>query len=215
MSRNLTKLLGDSAQTRVAVSELRRMAGDDSDVRLITEILARAHSIIRALGLDPADTTGKEVYQALMAAAPRIDQTAWARASDWVMMDFDGQIISFHPVDIVENYHHQLPYGQHRIESGKRGLGYEITRRFSAHPRTHTPTVERVVCEGGICYIASAVGEPVKSASPFRLPVANTKPKNHKSFSTPKPVKPKKSSSKKPHKKTRQNSNTPKKFRKA
>ena len=215
MSRNLTKLLGDSVRTRVAISELRRMAGDDSDVRLITEILARAHSIIRALGLDPADTTGREVYQALMAAAPRLDQTAWARASDWVMMDFDGQVISFHPVDIVENYHHQLPYGQHRIESGKRGLGYEITRRFSAHPRTHTPTVERVVCEGGICYIASAVGEPVKSASPFRLPVANTKPKNHKSFSTPKPVKPKKSSSKKPHKKTRQNSNTPKKFRKA
>ena len=215
MSRNLTKLLGDSAQTRVAVSELRRMTGDDSDVRLITEILARAHSIIRALGLDPADTTGKEVYQALMAAAPRIDQTAWARASDWVMMDFDGQIISFHPVDIVENYHHQLPYGQHRIESGKRGLGYEITRRFSAHPRTHTPTVERVVCEGGICYIASAVGEPVKSASPFRLPVANTKPKNHKSSSASTSVKPKKSSSKKPHKNTRQNSNTPKKFRKA
>jgi len=189
------------------------MAGDDSDVRLITEILARAHSIIRALGLDPADTTGREVYQALMAAAPRLDQTAWARASDWVMMDFDGQVISFHPVDIVENYHHQLPYGQHRIESGKRGLGYEITRRFSAHPRTHTPTVERVVCEGGICYIASAVGEPVKSASSFRLPVVNTKPKNHKSSSAP--VKPKKSSGKKPHKKTRQNSNTPKKFRKS
>lgn len=213
MSRNLTKLLGDSVQTRVAVSELRRMAGDDSDVRLITEILARAHSIIRALGLDPADTTGREVYQALMAAAPRLNQTAWAKASDWVMMDFDGQIISFHPVDIVENYHHQLPYGQHCIESGKRGLGYEITRRFSAHPRTHTPTVERVVCEGGICYIASAVGEPVKSASPFQLPVANTKPKSRKLASVP--VKPQKSGSKKSHKKTRQNSNTSKKLRKA
>lgn len=213
MSRNLTKLLGDSVQTRVAVSELRRMAGDDSDVRLITEILARAHSIIRALGLDPADTTGREVYQALMAAAPRLNQTAWAKASDWVMMDFDGQIISFHPVDIVENYHHQLPYGQHRIESGKRGLGYEITRRFSAHPRTHTPTVERVVCEGGICYIASAVGEPVKSASPFQLPVANTKPKSRKLASVP--VKPQKSGSKKSHKKTRQNSNTSKKLRRA
>lgn len=213
MSRNLTKLLGDSVQTRVAVSELRRMAGDDSDVRLITEILARAHSIIRALGLDPADTTGREVYQALMAAAPRLNQTAWAKASDWVMMDFDGQIISFHPVDIVENYHHQLPYGQHCIESGKRGLGYEITRRFSDHPRTHTPTVERVVCEGGICYIASAVGEPVKSASPFQLPVAKTKPKSRKSASVP--VKPQKSGSKKSHKKTRQNSNTSKKLRKA
>ena len=198
MSRNLTKLLGDSVRTRVAVSELRRMAGDDSDVRLITEILARAHSIIRALGLDPADTTGREVYQALMAAAPRIDQIAWARASDWVMMDFDGQVISFHPVDIVENYHHQLPYGQHRIESGKRGLGYEITRRFSAHPRTHTPTVERVVCEGGICYVASAV--------------ANAKPKCRKSAAVP--VKSKKSASKKPHKKSQQNANTLKKSQK-
>lgn len=199
MSRNLTKLLGDSAPTRIAVSELRRMAGDDSDVRLITEILARAHSIIRALGLDPADTTGREVYQALMAAAPRIEQTAWAKASDWVMMDFDGQVVSFHPVDIVENYHHQLPYGQQRTESGKRGLGYEITRRFSAHPRTHVPTVERVVCEGGICYIASAVGEPVKSASPFQLPVANAASKSHKSSSAP--TKPKKSGSKKSRKK--------------
>ena len=213
MSRNLTKLLGDSVRTRVAVSELRRMAGDDSDVRLITEILARAHSIIRALGLDPADTTGREVYQALIAAAPRIDQTAWARASDWVMMDFDGQVISFHPVDIVENYHHQLPYGQHRIESGKRGLGYEITRRFSAHPRTHTSTVERVVCEGGICYIASAVGEPIKSVSPFQLPVAKTKPKSRKLASVP--VKSQKSGSKKSHKKTQPNSNTSKKLRKA
>ena len=212
MSRNLTKLLGDSVRTRVAVSELRRMAGDDSDVRLITEILARAHSIIRALGLDPADTTGREVYQALMAAAPRIDQIAWARASDWVMMDFDGQVISFHPVDIVENYHHQLPYGQHCIESGKRGLGYEITRRFSAHPRTHTPTVERVVCEGGICYVASAVSEPVKSASPFQLPVANAKPKRRKSAAVP--VKSKKSASKKPHKKSQQNANTLKKSQK-
>ena len=132
MSRNLTKLLGDSVRTRVAVSELRRMAGDDSDVRLITEILARAHSIIRALGLDPADTTGREVYQALMAAAPRIDQIAWARASDWVMMDFDGQVISFHPVDIVENYHHQLPYGQHRIESGKRARTRRLLSASSA-----------------------------------------------------------------------------------
>ena len=43
MSRNLTKLLGDSVRTRVAVSELRRMAGDDSDVRLITEIQLAVH----------------------------------------------------------------------------------------------------------------------------------------------------------------------------
>ncbi len=153
MSKRLNQLLGGDAKSQIALTELRRMAGDDSDVRLLAEILARAHSILRALGLDPRDTTGKEVYQALMAAAPQIEQTAWAKASNWVVLDFDGQIISFHPIDIVENYHHQLPLGQHRTANGKKGLGYEITRRYKNHPRTHKASVERVVCEGGICWI--------------------------------------------------------------
>lgn len=156
MARQLANLLGDSPKVRIAVNDLRRMTGDDSDVRLLAEILARAHSILRALGLDPRDTTGKEVYQALMAAAPRIEQTAWAKASDWVMMDFDGQIISFHPIDVVENYHHQLPYDKQRTTNGKKGLGYEITRRYKKHPRTHDDAVRRVVCEGGICWIEPA-----------------------------------------------------------
>ncbi len=134
MSKRLNQLLGGDAKSQIALTELRRMAGDDSDVRLLAEILARAHSILRALGLAPKDTTGKEVYQALMAAAPQIEQTAWAKASNWVVLDFDGQIISFHPIDIVENYHHELPFGQHRTANGKKGLGYEITRRYKKTP---------------------------------------------------------------------------------
>lgn len=156
MAKNLEKLLGESLQTRIALHELQRMAGDDSDVRLIADILARGHSIIRALGFDPSDTTAPEVYQALMALAPRIEQVAWAKASEWVLMDFDGQVISFHPIDIIENYHHQLPLGQHKTYQGRRGLGYEITRRYTEHPATHNETVERVVCQGGICYTERA-----------------------------------------------------------
>lgn len=155
MASKLAKLLGNSPQSQIALYELRKMARDDSDVRLIADIMARAHSILRALGLDPANTTGKEVYQALLAAAPNIQNTAWAKASEWVMMEFDGQIISFHPVDVVENYHHQLEFGKHRVDQGKKGLGYEITRRYKKHPRTHDKSVERVVCQGGICFIES------------------------------------------------------------
>lgn len=151
MAHNLTKLLGNSVQTRMAMSELRRMTGDDSDVRLIAEVLARAHTIIRSLGLDPRDTTAEEVYQALLAIAPRIEEWAPFKDSDWVMADFDGQIISFHPVDIVENYHHQLPLGQHRAAAGKVALGQEVYRRYRTHPQTHNPTVSRIVCDGGIC----------------------------------------------------------------
>ena len=51
------KLLGGDAKKRRALTELRQMTRDDSDVRLIAEILARAHSIIRSLGLDPSNAT--------------------------------------------------------------------------------------------------------------------------------------------------------------
>ena len=51
MAKNLEKLLGESLQARIALGELRQMTGDDSDVRLIADILARGHSIVRRLGL--------------------------------------------------------------------------------------------------------------------------------------------------------------------
>lgn len=153
MSSHLNRLLGGENRQQRALIDLQRMTRDDSDVRLLADVLARAHSILRALGLDPRDTTGEEVYRALMAVAPRVEEMACFKASDWVLAEFDGQVISFHPVDIVENYHHQLPFGKHQTTHGKKGLGYEITRRYKNHARTHNATVERVVCDGGICWI--------------------------------------------------------------
>jgi hypothetical protein len=152
-AQKLATLLGGDSRTNIALTDLRCMTRDDSDVRLIADILARAHSIIRALGLDPRDATAKEIYQALLAVAPNVEQTACFKDSEWVVAEFDGQVISFHPIDIVNNYHHKLPLGRHQTASGRRGLGYEITRRYKDHPRTYNTAVERVVCEGGICWI--------------------------------------------------------------
>lgn len=73
MARNLSRLLGDSTKQRLALNELCRMSGDDSDVRLLAEILARAHSIIRSLGLDPSTSTAEEIYQSLQAIAPKLN----------------------------------------------------------------------------------------------------------------------------------------------
>ncbi len=88
------------------------MTRDDSDVRLIAEILARAHSIIRSLGLDPSNATAEEIYQSLMAIAPKVDKWALlSRLLEWVLLDVDGQVISFNPIDIINNYHCQLPLG--------------------------------------------------------------------------------------------------------
>ena len=71
MAQNLGKLLGGDAKKRRALTELRQMTRDDSDVRLIAEILARAHSIIRSLGLDPSNATAEEIYQSLAHQRPK------------------------------------------------------------------------------------------------------------------------------------------------
>lgn len=151
MSRQLARLIGDDIKARIALTELRGMTRDDSDIRLTADVLARAHSVLRALGLDPRDTTAKEVYQALLAQAPTIDQVACFKASDWVLLEIDGHVISFHPADIVDNYHHKLPLGKHRATHGRVALGQEIYRRYRDHPQTHNPAVSRIVCSGGIC----------------------------------------------------------------
>lgn len=192
MAHNLARLLGGDTKQHIALLELRKMTRDDSDVRLLTDIIARAYTIVRALGLDPKDITAEEIYQALQGVAPYVEQLAPFKASEWVVMDFDGQIISFNPIDIVENYHHAVPFGSQRVTHGRRRLGQEIARRYSDHPATHAPAVERVVCDGGICWLERDEQEakrklaenfahkiskktpPVEKAEPILSPIKNS-----------------------------------------
>ncbi len=52
----------------VAIQQLERASGrPGADARLIGDILHKAHHAMRSMGLHPADTTGKEFYQALLA----------------------------------------------------------------------------------------------------------------------------------------------------
>ena len=159
MARQLEKLLDGDIRTRLALTELQKMTRDDSDVRLVAELLARAHTILRVLGLDPRDTTAEEVYRALTNVAPKLGDMAVFKDTEWLMAEFDGQILSFHPVDIAENYHHQLPLGKQQVSQVRAGLGREITRRYREHPATHERAVERVVCRGGICWIEGALDD--------------------------------------------------------
>ena len=52
----------------MAVKQLEKASGHPgADAKLIGDILAMAHDRMRKLGLDPANTTGREFYQALLA----------------------------------------------------------------------------------------------------------------------------------------------------
>ena len=157
MASQLERLLDGDVKTSLALSELRKMTRDDSDIRLMADLLARANTVVRVLGLDPRDTTAEEIYHALTSVAPKLNNMAAFKDTEWLLAEFDGQILSFHPVDVINNYHHQIPFGKQQVSQGRVGLGREITRRYRDHPATYNKAVERVVCRGGICWIEGAL----------------------------------------------------------
>jgi hypothetical protein len=76
----MSKLLSQLLQAReplfqIAIRDLEKATGHPStDVRLTAEIVGRVHMKMRELGLDPRDTTGRELYQALINLVAKHDE---------------------------------------------------------------------------------------------------------------------------------------------
>lgn len=142
MEHSLITLLGGNTSQALALQELRSMTRDGIDVRLIADILSKAHLVMRRLGLDPADTTPEEVYNALLNAVRTEQWLALLDETDYVLLEIDGQIISFNPIDVVDNYHYELPLEKRQTAAAKKGLGWEITRRYQEAPTTVKERIE-------------------------------------------------------------------------
>lgn len=76
MTRHLSELLGAKEPNfRLSLRELERSNGDPSaDIRLSTSIMRKVQNKIRALGLDPENTTGEELYATLQQRLLADDQ---------------------------------------------------------------------------------------------------------------------------------------------
>lgn len=76
MSRVLSSLLDASEPSFTgAIQQLERMTGNPNiDVRLTSEIATKIRQKTRELGLDPNDTTGKELYHALQGLIKTHDE---------------------------------------------------------------------------------------------------------------------------------------------
>lgn len=76
MSKYMSDLLrADEPMFTMALKQLEQATGDQSvDVRLTAEITGKAHLKMRELGLDPKDTTGIELYHALLALVKKHDE---------------------------------------------------------------------------------------------------------------------------------------------
>lgn len=129
-----------------ALRRLEQAAGHSSvDVRLISDIIARAHHVMRQIGLDPADTTYLELHHALLSHA---DDTGLFDETEFVGLSFGGKVLSFNIDDIQENIHNS-PDSQ-TSQHMQFNLRHELVRRYSEHERTNEEAVQQFIHEAGL-----------------------------------------------------------------
>lgn len=139
MTKFLGKLLeADEPMFSHGMNKLEKSTGlSGVDVNLISDVLSKAHAVMRKLGLDPSDTTGQELYAALVGYVRHSKLIGDALDEmDYVMLVIDEKIISFNLIDIIENIHHELDFRRGIYSHGQRSLKGEIVSRYINHVAT-------------------------------------------------------------------------------
>lgn len=183
MAQFLQRLLDTSAPTfPLALRQLEEATGRSGvDVRLIADITHAAHGVMRRLGLDPADTTARELYLALNAYIEKETAHELLHETDYVLFQQDGQTVSFNLIDAIENSHHQLPFEKRKLEHGKRALRGEIFQRYVEHPRTADEPTRQLAIDAGLL----ESGEP-ETASKNTASQPQDQPEKEKPMNGPK-----------------------------
>jgi len=138
MSKFLQSILGAKEPLfSNGLAQLEKATGNSGvDTRLIADIIEKAHAIMRKLGLDTHDTTGTELYYALISAIKNDDAELLFADADYVLLTFENKVISFNLIDIIENSHHELSYAKQIVSHGQRSLRGELVGRYINHKRT-------------------------------------------------------------------------------
>lgn len=128
------------------------------DLRLIADIIEKAHAIMRRLGLDPGDTTAPELYASLIGYVRHNNNLGdLFDESDYIMLLIDGVIVSFNLIDIVENLHHELEYRRATHSHGQRSLKGEIVDRYVNHTASHEGTTLEIADTIGLLSTSAVV----------------------------------------------------------
>lgn len=152
----MTKVLQDLLTSNeplfsLALANLETSTGNDGvDLRIIADITHKAHEIMRIIGLDPGDTTARELYLGLNAYVWNRDDYSAFIDADYVLLNMEGEIISFNIIDIIENLHHELGFNERILTHAQRALRGEIVGRYLDHPKTENVTAGRHLVDAGI-----------------------------------------------------------------
>jgi sugar/nucleoside kinase (ribokinase family) len=146
MTKFLKDLLGnDHPLFSANIQELERATGNAGiDTKLIGDITEKAHEIMRTLHLDPADTTGEELYAALRNAVKISQANNILQSSNYILVNLGDGPISLNLQDAVENMHHELSYQNRTVAHAQRHLRMEIVKRYAEHDRTDNEMVHKL-----------------------------------------------------------------------
>lgn len=152
MAKFLRDLLGAKEPLfSLSIKQLEKTTGGEGvDVRLVADIIRKAHKVIAELGLDSNDTTPKELYQALNAYVMKSKAHDLLFDTDFVLYTLGEHTISFNVIDIIENSHHGLELEKRSISHGQRALRNELVQRYSNHPHTDSAVVKNHAAEAGL-----------------------------------------------------------------
>lgn len=102
MAKVLNALIGaPEPMFSIALRELEMMTGHKGiDIAYLADILQRGHALMRAMGLDPADTTARELHSALIAHLH--DDALFHNMAD-VGLVFGEQVVSLNINDVQVN----------------------------------------------------------------------------------------------------------------
>ncbi|MFZ1249904.1 MAG: carbohydrate kinase family protein [Candidatus Microsaccharimonas sp.] len=123
---------------------------DAVDVRLIAELTHKAYEVMRQLQLDVADTTAHELYNVLLSYVSKNETAELLLDTEYVLFSIDDEIVSFNLIDLIETWHHKLPFEQRSLRHARQSLRGEIARRYMEHPSAHTPTIHSLVKEANL-----------------------------------------------------------------
>ena len=152
MSHTLASLLGNNhPRFLLTLEDFERASGQSGiDVRLVAEITETAHKAMRSLGLDPADTSAKELYQALLASVKQGKAEQILASASYVLLPFEEGPVSFNLLDVIEASHHQLPFDQRTVGHAQRRLRLQIVKRYAEHDRTSDEMIQQQAKEIGL-----------------------------------------------------------------
>jgi len=158
MSRFLqTVLNSDEPMFTIGLHHLEQAAGNSGvDTRLIADMTHAAHDVARKLGLDPADTTARELYQSLLASVRSGTAETLLLETDYTLYSYAGDVISFNMIDVVENSHHELSFEQRTAVHGQRSLRGEILQRYLNNARVHDDVARDTASSMGLLPDADA-----------------------------------------------------------